>query len=96
MSGLPQSGGSGRVIFGVVFGVVFGTTRIANISFGGSADGQREVLSGVENRLCELPHAESDSSRRTHDIYRSPDPRDQARRSLSELDPDLLIVQGRG
>jgi hypothetical protein len=54
-----------------------------------------EIVSGVEERLRQLPHAENDPPRRTYEIYRPRDPRGKGRGSLSGLGPDKDAIQMR-
>jgi hypothetical protein len=52
-------------------------------------------VSGVEERLRQLPHAENDPPRRTYEIYRPRDPRGEGWGSLSRLGPDKDAIQTR-
>ena len=52
-------------------------------------------MSGVEERLRRLPHAENDSSRRAYEIYRPRDPRGEGWGSLSRLERDEEAIQTR-
>src|ERR1700722_11004112 len=54
-----------------------------------------EIVSGVEERLRQLPHAENDPPRRAHEIYRPRDPRGEGWGSLSGLAPDKDAIQTR-
>jgi hypothetical protein len=54
-----------------------------------------EIVSGVEERLRQLPHAENDPPRRAHEIYRPRDSGGKGRRSLSGLEPDKDAIQPR-
>ena len=52
-------------------------------------------MSGVEERLRQLPHAENDPPRRAYEIYRSRDPRGEGWGSLSGLGRDKDAIRTR-
>lgn len=54
-----------------------------------------EIVSGVEERLRQLPHAENDPPRWTYEIYRPRDPCGEGWGSLSGLEPDKDAIQRR-